>query len=121
MWKAGGDPVDDHTYPRQVDGVDEALEVVRRAEPTRRGEETERLVAPRTVERVFGGRQELDVGVAHPGDVGNELLGKLPVGVVGVVGVPALRVKVHHVDRDRGVERVIATSFFHSRGVAPLV
>ncbi len=78
MWKAGGDPVDDHTYPRQVDGVDEALEVVRRAEPARRGEETKRLVAPRTVERVLGGRQELDVGVAHPGDVGNELSASCP-------------------------------------------
>ena len=119
--EVGGDPVDEHAYPRPVEGVDETLEVVRRAEPARRGEETQRLVAPRAVEGVLGGRQELDVGVAHLCDVGDELLGELAVSVVGAVGVPLPGAQMHLVGRHRGVEGGPGFASFHPGGVVPLV
>ena len=101
------DPVDQHAYPGPVERVDQVLEVVGRAEPARRGEETQWLVAPGAVERVLGRRQELDVGVAHLGDVGDQLVGELAVGVVGAVGVPSPGTEVHLVDSHGGVERVL--------------
>jgi hypothetical protein len=70
-----------------VERINEALEVVRRTETARRGEKTQRLVAPRAVERMLGGGQKLDVSVSHLRDVRNELLGELGVGVVGPIEV----------------------------------
>src|SRR3954469_10883589 len=101
MWILGevrGDPIYYHADARPVERIDEVLEVVRRPEPARRGEEPERLVAPGAVERVLGRGQELDVGVTHLAHVGHELLGELAVGVVGAVRVPAPGAQMYLVD-----------------------
>src|SRR5262249_2304357 len=58
-------PVEDHAEPGTVGGVDEELEVLRRAEPRRRREEAEYLIAPRPGERMFHHRQQLEVREAE--------------------------------------------------------
>jgi hypothetical protein len=69
--KVAGHPIDDHAEARGVRGVDERARVVGRAEAARRREPAGGLIAPRSVEGVFGDRHEFDVReaeVAHVGD-----------------------------------------------------
>jgi hypothetical protein len=115
------DPVDHHADPGPVKRVHQVLEVVGGTEPARRGEEAQRLVAPGAVEGVLGRRQELDVGVAHLGDVGDQFVGELPVGVVGAVGVPSPGAEVDLVDCHRGVEGVLLGATLHPGRITPLV
>ena len=75
--------------PADVAGVDERLEVVRRAEAAGRREEAGDLIAPRAGERVLHHRQQLDVGVAHLLDVRDQPLGQLAVRQVAVAVVAA--------------------------------
>src|SRR5688572_10755887 len=70
-------PVENHGQAVLVAGVDERLEVVRRAVPRARREEPGDLVPPRAEKRMLHHRQELDVGVAHLLHVRNEPLGHL--------------------------------------------
>src|SRR5215208_113001 len=70
---------------------------------------------------MLGRWQKLDVGVAHLGDVGDQLLGELRIGVVGAVGVPPPGAQMHLVGSHRGVEGGLALAFFHPCGVGPLV
>ena len=89
-----------------VQGVDEVGEVVGRAEPRRRGEVADRLVAPASVERVLGDRHQLDVGEVGVLEVRDELVGELAVAeeAVAVLDLPLPRAQVNLVDRDRLVE-----------------
>ncbi len=119
--EVGRDPVDDDAYPRRVEGVHQFLEVVRRPETVGRGIEAERLVAPRAVEGVLRRRQELDVGVAHLGDVRYELVGQFLVGEVGSVLTAAPGTKMDFVGRHRGVEGVFGLPVPHPLFVPPLV
>ena len=77
--KVGRHPVEDHADPLAVAPVDELHELGRAAVARRRREVPEHLVPPRTVERMLRHREELDVGVSHLLDVGNEVVGQLPV------------------------------------------
>ena len=54
--------------------VDEAREGLGRAEARGRREQAERLVAPRAAERMLGDRQQLDMGEAQLGDIGDQPL-----------------------------------------------
>ena len=58
-------PIDQDPDAGLVAVIDEVHEVVRRAVPAGRGEIAGRLIAPRAVERVFGQRHQLQMGVTH--------------------------------------------------------
>ena len=116
-------PVDDHSDPFPVAPIDELHELVRGAVSGRRGEVPEHLVSPRTVERMFRHREEFDVGVSHLLDVGNEIVGQLPVRQVRppLALLPLPGAEVDLVDRHGGFEDVSPRPFLHPRRVAPLV
>ncbi len=87
FWEVSGYPVEDDSDAVSMRGVDEVPEVVWVAEPTGRSEKPGNLVAPRSLERVFGDGEQFDVGKAEFGDVRNEPLRELTVGEVRAVGV----------------------------------
>ena len=69
-----------HAEARAVAGVDEAGEIVRRAEAAGRRKQPGRLIAPRAVERVFADRQQFDMREAHVAHIGRQRLGQLAIG-----------------------------------------
>ncbi len=69
-------PVEDHADPGAMRAVDEPGKSLRFAEPRRRRIEPGRLVAPRRIVGVLGDRQELDMGEAHLGDIGDQPVGE---------------------------------------------
>ena len=128
--KVARHPVEDDADVVLMAGVDERLEVRRRAEAAGRREEARDLVAPRRRVRVLHHRQELDVRVAHVLDVGDEPLGELAVGQVAIADASPRapirdarpRSEVHLVDRHRPLEpRSGVRAPIHPVGVAPLV
>ena len=72
-------PVQDDADAGLVQPVDQVPQVVRDAEPGVRGVVRGHLVAPGRRERVAGQRQELDVGEPGLGQLGDQLVGHLPV------------------------------------------
>ena len=104
--EVGGHPVEDHAVAMLVQVVDEVGEVVGRAEPRRRGEVADRLVAPAPVERVLGDRQQLDVREVGVVEVSDELVGQLAIVEerIAVLAASFPRAEVNLVDRDRLVE-----------------
>ena len=83
LGKVPRDPVHDDADAGLVQAVDEVLEVVGGAEPARGRVVPRDLVAPRTAERVLGERQELDVRVAHLGEIVDERVGGVAVAEPG--------------------------------------
>ena len=108
LGEVGRHPVDDDADAGLVQGVDEEPEVVGRAEAGGGRVVGGDLVAPRPAEGVLGHGQELDVGEAHLGEVGRQLLGQLPVGQrpVALLGHVPPRAEVALVDRHRAGPRV---------------
>ncbi len=104
--EVGGHPVEDHAVAVPVQGIDEVGEVVGRAEPRRRGEVADRLVAPAPVERMFGDRHQLDVGEVRVLEVRDKLVGQLAIVEerTAVVAASFPRAEVNLVDGDRLVE-----------------
>ena len=94
-------PVQDDADAGLVQPVDQVPQVVRRAEAGVRGVVRGHLVAPGRGERVAGQRQELDVGEPGLGELGDQLVGHLPVVQAHLPG-PG----VDLVDRQRPVELV---------------
>ena len=101
-------PVEDHADAGLVQAVDEGAELVGRAEARRGREVRGDLVAPRAAERVGHDRHQLDVGEAHVGDVGGQLVGQLEVGQRAVVlqRVQPPGAEVDLVDRHRLAQAV---------------
>ena len=89
-----------------VQRIDEVGEVVGRAEPRRRGEVADRLVAPASVERMLGDRQQLDVGEVGVLQVRDQLVGQLAIveEAVALLDLSLPRAEMDLVDRDRLVE-----------------
>ena len=58
-------PVEQQREAFRMTGLDERREIIRRAEAARRRKQAGRLIAPRSVERVFADRQQFDMGEAH--------------------------------------------------------
>ena len=94
--------------PCAVQRVDEVGEVVGRAEPRRRREVADGLIAPAAVERVLADRQQLDVGEADLLEVLDQLVGQLAVAeeAVAFLDLALPGAEVDFVDRDRAVERL---------------
>src|SRR6185437_14537284 len=74
------DPVENDAQTRAMRPIDEAGERRWLAEAAGRREQADRLVAPGCVERMLADRQKLDMSVAHPDDIRDELIGKFVVG-----------------------------------------
>src|SRR3546814_14952547 len=102
-----------------VAAVYEAGEACRRAEPPRRREQADRLVAPGTGEWVLADRQALDVREAEVTDIWNELVRDLVPIDRAAVGAPAPGDEVDLVDRDRGAGGLTVAAPGHPAGVAP--
>ena len=94
-------PVEDDADAGLVAAVDEAGEILRRAEAAGRREQADRLVAPGAVERMLADRQQLDMGEAHVLDVGDQLVGELVIGEEAVAVLAPPGAEMHLVDRDR--------------------
>ncbi|MEI9904401.1 MAG: hypothetical protein WDN06_10835 [Asticcacaulis sp.] len=90
MGKCAGTPVEDDAKAGLVGAVDETRETGGIAEAGRRGVKPGCLVAPGSVERMFGNRHQLDMGEAHVEDVGDQLFGQLVPGeeIAGAVAPP---------------------------------
>ena len=86
--KMGGHPVEDDADAFLVAPVDEVTQVVGLAEAPGGGVETDRLITPGTVERVFGYGQKLDVCETHLADVWHQLVGQFAVSepAIGIFG-----------------------------------
>jgi hypothetical protein len=99
-------PVDQHAQTGGMAGADELAEAGRAAVTGGGGVKPERLIAPGTVEGMFGNRQQLKMGEAQVDDVGDQRFGQaLPVGKAAIVGAPPGS-QVHFVDRQRRAEQV---------------
>ena len=98
-----GDPIDDDADPRSMRFIDERRERFRVSEAARRCEESDRLVSPRTIERVFAYRQQFDVRESHRRCITDQIVGELVIGEIPVALGPFPRTEVHFVDRHRRV------------------
>src|SRR5258708_77586 len=79
FWKVSRHPIENYTYAVAVTVLDEITEVVGLAVAAGGREIADRLVTPAPVVRMFGHRQQLDVGVAHLLHVLDKLVSKLTV------------------------------------------
>ena len=114
-----GHPVDQDADAGLVQPVDEVAEAVGVTEARRRREVRRDLVAPRAAERVLHHRHELDVGEVEVGQVADQVVGQLGVGVGAAAVVLLPRPEVHLVDRHRLAVRVPAGPLGHPAVVVP--
>ncbi len=82
-------PVEDDAEPGFVGGIDQPRKTGRIAEARRGGKETRGLVAPARIEGMLGDGQEFEMGVAHVGGIGHELLGELVIAHEAAIGATA--------------------------------
>ena len=106
LGKMARHPVENHAESRLMTRIDQELEILRRAEPTRRREETDHLIAPGAGEGMLHYREQLDVREAQVFDVGHEARCQLAIGEkpVAVFRHPRPRPEVHLVHRHGPVE-----------------
>ena len=69
-----------HAETFAVAGIDQAREILRRAEAAGGREQAGRLIAPGAVERMLAHRQELDMGEAEVAGIGRKLFGEVAIG-----------------------------------------
>ena len=114
-----GHPVEDDAEAGLVAGVDEEAQIVRRAVARGRREVAGGLVAPGFVERVFGDRQQFEVGVALVDGIGHQALGQFPPQVGLAVGMAHPGAGMQFVDIDRLMLPVPRRAPGQPVGVAP--
>ena len=108
------DPVQDDAYANAVKLVHQVAQVIRNAEPRRRGVVGGDLVAPRATERVLGHRHQFNVREPEPGHVVGQLIGGLPIAQALLP-----RSEVNLVDRHGAGVRVAACALLHPVAVIP--
>src|SRR2546425_9773858 len=103
--------------------VDQIHQILWGAVPAAGREISGRLVSPRSVERMRGQRQKLDMREAHLLDVVRQYGRDLAIAqpTIVVLGYSPPRSEVDFVDRDRRVKRIVAATLRHPRLVVPLV
>ena len=108
LGEVGRDPIDQHADAVLVKVIDEVHEVVGFAVAAGRGEVTDRLVTPRSGERMLGHRHQFDVREVHPVAVLDQLMRQVAVvqPTVGPVAAFPPRPEVNLVDVHRRVHRV---------------
>ena len=119
--KVRGHPVQDHRHAHLVQRVHQELEILRRAVARGRREVTGALVAPGTIERMFGDRHQLHMGEAHAADIGRQLRGGLAIAEEAVVGMAAPRAQMQFVHRHRRIQRIARAALGHPGVVVPCV
>ena len=114
-------PVEDDADAGGVQRVDEAREAFRRAVARGRREHAERLIAPRSAERMLGDRHQLHMGEAHVGEIRDQPVDRdVPQrGCAGVVRGAHPGGEVHLVDRERRIGGVARGAGAHPLVVAP--
>jgi len=120
-------PVQDHTQPQTVRGVDEVAEAVRVTVPGCGRKEAERLVSPTLVERMLRQGEQLDVREAEVPRVWQEFVRKIAVPEPGTTIrrarrriLPSPRAQVHLIHADRCAVRLPLRSPVHPLGIPPL-
>ena len=119
-----GHPVHDDADAGVVHLVHKGHQVLGGAVAAGGGKVARHLVAPAAVEGVFHDGQQLDVGVAHLGDVGDQQVGQLGV-VVGHIGAVLLlfhlpAAGVHLVDVHGAVDEILGLLRLLPGGVGPV-
>ena len=101
-----GHPVHDDADAGGVELIHKGHEILGGAVAAGGGKIARDLIAPAAVKGIFHDRQQLDMGVAHLGDVRDKLVGQLGivVGDILALGLPAAR--VHLVDVHRAVDDI---------------
>ncbi len=95
LGEVAGHPVEDDADAGLVQAVDQVAELVGTAEARHRREVVGHLVAPGRLEGVLGDRHQLDVGVALPGHVLDQLVGEFEVGLAAAPGTEVHLVGAH--------------------------
>src|SRR6185312_4471793 len=113
------DPVENDAQTRAMRPIDEAGERRWLAEAAGRREQADRLVAPGCVERMLADRQKLDMSVAHPDDIRDELIGKFVVGEETPAFAAPPRAEMRLVDRHRLAPGLAFPPPGHIFGVGP--
>ena len=121
LGEVGGHPVHDHPDAGGVALVHKQLKVVGGAKPAGGGKVPGDLVAPAAVEGMLGDGQQLDVGIAHLEDVGDQLVRQfaIAVGHTFFLGAPAAKMQL--VDIDGRVDGVGGAAGLLPGLVLPLV
>ena len=96
-------------------------EVLRRAVTAGRRKISRGLVTPRPVKRMLGQRHELDVREAHLPAIGGQFQGQLPIGqpAAPFLGHAHPGARMHFVDGNWRIQRIVARSLFHPHTIAP--
>ncbi len=102
------DPINDHAQTGLVTAVHEAGKGFRGAVARRRCVDAQRLVAPGATKGMLTDRQQLDVGEAQPGDVGDQPIRQcIPIQHAAILGaLPGSR--VYLIDGQRRVDALPA-------------
>ena len=116
----GGHPVHDDADACSVQLIHKGHKVLGGAVAAGRGKIAGDLIAPAAVERIFHDRQQFHMGITHPGDVRDQLVGQLGivVGLAVLFQLPAAG--VHLVDVHRAVDHVRLFLLCLPRIVMPL-
>ena len=93
--EVGGDPVHDDAHAQGMGLVHEVLEIVRGPVAAGGGEVARHLIAPAGIVGVGHQGHDLDVGVAHVLDVGQQLVRQLPIGEALLPAAQVAFVDVH--------------------------
>src|SRR6516164_1443873 len=122
-WKMRWGPIEENAEAGLVATVHKFHEVGRPTKPASGREISERLITPRAVVGVLHDGEKLDVGVAKPFDVRNQLIGKLAVGkpAVAFLRHTSPGPEMNLVDTDGFFEPVLLGAFRHPLGVVPCV
>ena len=96
-----GHPVHDDADAVLVRRIDKIAEIIRCSVAARHGEIARRLIPPGTVIGMLAQRHELDVGIVHVFDIGDELVGKIAIGEILSIERAAPRSRMHLVGEHR--------------------
>ncbi len=123
FWEVGGHPVEDDANAFFVTAIDKEAEIIGRTEARGGREVAGGLIAPRSVERMFRDRQQLNVRVAHFLDIRNQFVRQFAVREPAVVlfGNPFPGAGVQFVNTDGAFLPVGGFTLFDPIGVVPLV
>src|SRR5687768_8197070 len=83
------------------------------------GKITRGLVTPGLIERMFGNRKQLDMGVSHFPHIRNQMMGKFTVRIKTSVRVPLPRPDVNFVNIERCLQPIPYRTLSHPSDIVP--
>ncbi len=119
-------PVEDDADPALVEAIDQISQVIGSAVTRGGGKIARDLIAPGRVEGILTDSHQLDMGVAHMGNILRELIAQLTViqkavGIVLVLIGFLPRSEVYLIDRHRLFDHLCIIDPLHISGVVPFV